>query len=116
MAKWGIQPGNNHHATFVSEGNAQYITVSEGPATVYIAGGAFKKFPGAGPLSGRLIFADRVYGRLTEAEVDGRTFPVCFELEDHTERGRGLVREPNGGADTAKVFSSVTVRAVSKFQ
>jgi serine/threonine-protein kinase len=75
-----------------------------------------KKLPGGNPISGRLIFADRVYGRLTEAEVDGRTFPVCFELEDDHEGGRGLVREPNGGADTAKVFSTVTVKAVSKFQ
>jgi serine/threonine-protein kinase len=116
MAKWGIQLGDNHLATFAVEGSARVITVSEGPTTVYITGGQFKKLPGAAALSGRLIVADRVYGRLTEAEVDGRTFPVCFELEDHHEGVRGLVREPNGGADTAKVFSSVTVKAVSRFQ
>jgi serine/threonine-protein kinase len=82
---------------------------------VYVTGGDFEKLPGATALSGRLIFADRVYGRLTEAEVNGRTVPVCFELEDRTERVRGLVREPNGSADTAKIFSSVTVKAVRKF-
>lgn len=116
MARWGIQPGDNHTGTFKPEGSARFITVSEGPTTVYITGGQFNKFPGAGPLSGRLIFADRVYGRLTEAEVDGRTFPVCFELGDLTGRVRGLVREPNGSAYTAKVFSTVTVKAVRKFE
>jgi serine/threonine-protein kinase len=116
MARWGIQPGDDHLATFEPVRSARVITVSEGPTTVYITGGAFNKLPGAGPLSGRLIFAERVYGRLTEAEVDGRTFPVCFELEDRTERVRGLVREPNGSANTVKVFSSVTVKAVRKFE
>jgi serine/threonine-protein kinase len=116
MAKWGIAPGDIHIATLVTEGSVRVIAVSEGPTTVYITGGAFKKFPGAGPLSGRLIFADRVYGRLTGAEVDGRTFPVCFELEDRTERARGLKREPNGSASSARVLSTVTVKAVSRFE
>lgn len=115
MAKWDIEPGKNHLASFLSRGDPRVITVSEGRTTVYIKGGQFEDMPAA-KLSGRLIFADRVYGRLTEAEVDGRTLPVCFELEDRTERVRGLVREPNGSADTAKVFSSVTVKAVSKFE
>jgi len=116
MAKWGIEPGDNHIATFVTEGRVRYVTMSEGPTTVYVTGGDFEKLPGATALSGRLIFADRVYGRLMEAEVDGRTFPVCFELEDHTEGVRGLVRKPNGSADTPKVFSTVTVKAVRKFE
>jgi len=115
MAKWNIEPGENHLASFLVRGEPRVITVSEGRTTVYTKGGQFEAMPTV-KLSGRLIFADRVYGRLTEAEVDGRTFPVCFELEDHTERGRGLVREPNGSADTPKVFSSVTVKAVSKFE
>jgi serine/threonine-protein kinase len=115
MAKWDIEPGDNHHATFVTRGSARVTTVSEGRTTVYIVGGYFENMP-AVELSGRLSFADRVYGRLTEAKVNGRAFPVCFELEDLTERGRGLVREPNGSADTAKVFSTVKVKAVSKFQ
>jgi serine/threonine-protein kinase len=67
-------------------------------------------------LPGRLIVADRVYGRITEAEVDGRTFPVCFELEDRREYGRGLVREPNGSASSARVWGTVTVRAVRRFE
>jgi len=115
MAKWGIAPGNESVAEFATEGSARVITVSEGPTTVYVSGYDFK-MPGEPALSGRLIFADRVYGRLTEAEVDGRTFPVCFELRDFSERGRGLVRKPNGSADTAKVWSTVTVKTVRKFE
>ena len=116
MAKWGIAPGNLSIASFVTEGSARVITVSEGQTTVYILGNDFRKLPGVTTLSGRLIFADRVYGRLTEAEVAGRTFPVCFELEDRTERVRGLLREPNGSADAPKVFSTVTVKAVREFK
>ncbi len=116
MAEWGIVPGDNHLAKFPIGAGARVITVNEGPATVYITGGDLKKLPGGTVLSGQLIFADRVYGRLTEAKVDGRTFPVCFELEDIEERARGLVREPNGSVDTVKVFSSVTVKAVRKFE
>ncbi|MBZ4416097.1 serine/threonine-protein kinase [Myxococcus sp. RHSTA-1-4] len=115
MANWGIKPGHDHLATFETEHSARVIAVSEGRTTLYITGGQFKNMP-AVELSGRLIFGDRIYGRLTGAKVNGRTAPVCFELEDLTERVRGLVREPNGSADTAKVFSSVTVVAVRKFE
>ncbi|WP_225410783.1 serine/threonine protein kinase [Stigmatella hybrida] len=115
MATWKIIPNNSNLATFPTRGSARVITVSEGQITVYLAG-AFGKLPSSTALSGRLIFGDRVFGRLTEAKVDGRTFPVCFELEDLTERVRGLVREPNGSAGTVKVFSSVTVKAVARFK
>jgi serine/threonine-protein kinase len=116
MAKWNIKPGDNHLASFDPSKGARFITVREGRTTVYITGGDLKGLRGGNPMSGRLIFGDRIYGRLTEVTVNGSTFPVCFELEDHTEGGRGLVREPNGSADTAKTFSTVTVKAVSKFE
>jgi serine/threonine-protein kinase len=116
MAQWGIKPGNTHIATFFAEReNARVISVSEGPTSVYIRGGQFAKMP-AVELTGRLIFGDRVYGRITGAKVDGYTFPVCFELQDHIEHGRGLVREPNGSADTAKVWSSVTLETVTRLE
>jgi serine/threonine-protein kinase len=116
MEKWDIAPGERHLATFDPWVNAHYIEVSEGWNTVYITGGQFEDMPGAAALSGRLIFGERVFGRLTQAQTpDGKTFPVCFELDDE-EGGRGLIREANGGPGTAKVFSSVTVRAVRKFQ
>jgi serine/threonine-protein kinase len=114
MAKWNIEPGDSHPATLVTQGNARFITVSGGRTAVYVLGD-FEDLPGGTALAGRLIFADRVYGRLTEAQVNGRTFPVCFELDDE-QGGRGVVREPNGSADTAKVFSTVDVRAVRKFE
>jgi serine/threonine-protein kinase len=114
MAKWGIKPGYNHAATFGPRGGARVITVSEGRTTVNILGSDFNDMP-TGELSGRLIFAERIYGRITEAKVNGHSFPVCFELHD-IEGGRGLVREPNSSADTAKVFSTVIVQAVSKFE
>jgi serine/threonine-protein kinase len=114
MAKWGIWRGHREGATFFNPPHAQFITVSGGRTTVYIFGD-FGKLRGDAELSGRLILADRVYGRLTEAKVNGRTFPVCFELYDDDE-GRGLIREPNGSADTAKVFSSFDVRPVNKFE
>jgi hypothetical protein len=115
MAKWDIEPGDNHFASFEAWETPSYLTVSEGPTTVYIGGGRFKEMPAA-ELSGRLIVAERVYGRITGAKVDGRTFPVCFELEDLREYGRGLVREPNGSASSARVWGGVTVRAVRRFE
>jgi serine/threonine-protein kinase len=114
MAKWNIEPGDRHLATFVTQGIARFITVSGGRTAVYVLGD-FEELPSAAELSGRLILADRVHGRLTEVKVNGRTFPVCFELDDE-QGGRGVVREPNGSADTAKVFSTVYVRAVRKFE
>jgi len=114
MAKWNIKFGENHPAIFDPRGDARVITVGEGRTTVYILGD-FEDLHSGTALSGHLLLADRVYGRLTTATVDGRTFPVCFELHD-IEGGRGLVREPKGSAETAKVFSSVDVRAVRKFE
>jgi eukaryotic-like serine/threonine-protein kinase len=115
MAKWKINPNYRSIATFVTEGSARVITVSEGQTMVYLAG-SFMKLPSQTALSGRLIVGERVFGRLTEAKVDGRTFPVCFELEDLTERGRGIIRKPNGSAGTSKILSSVTVKAVNRFE
>ena len=119
MVEWGIKVGWGYHysGTFFRPGSgkdAQVITVSEGRTTVYTVTALGLNIP-ANELSGRLIFADRIYGRLTEAKMNGQSVPVCFELHD-IEGGRGLIREPNSSADTAKVFSSVTVKAVSKFE
>jgi serine/threonine-protein kinase len=113
MAQWGIRPGY-HYTVVLARGGARYITVSEGPTTVYGVGDEFRKMPTV-ELSGHLFFADRVYGRITAAKVDGRLLPVCFELED-LDGGRGLIREPNGGADTAKVFSTADLVMVTRFE
>jgi serine/threonine-protein kinase len=115
MAKWGIQPGDKNPGTLDTEGRARAIAVNEGEITVYVLGD-FEELPAGTALSGRLIFGDRVFGRLTQAQTPkGKAFPVCFELHD-IEGGRGLVRERNGGSDTVKVFTSVDVRAVRRFE
>jgi len=96
---------------------SEVISVKEGWTRVQLSGG-FEDLPPAAILKGRLIFGgDRVYGRFIEAqEYKGtRTWPVCMELGD-TSGNRGLELEPGSTADTAKVFSSVTVRAVDRFK
>jgi serine/threonine-protein kinase len=117
MEKLGIKVDmqDSHVATFdPTPKNARDIAVREGRASVFILG-KWKGMPSGTKLSGRLVFGDRIFGRMTEAEVDGRTIPVCVELVD-VEGGRGLLREPNGGPDSAKTFSSVRLEAVRRFE
>ena len=58
----------------------------------------------------------RVYGRLTEAKVpSGETFKVCLEVRD-LRGGRGIPRKVDGELESARIFSSVYVRAVSSFE
>ncbi len=95
---------------------ASYLTVKEGDTTISLLG-EWGKLPDRTLFSGRLIFGDgRVYGRLTEAKVPGGdTFKVCLEIWD-IEGGRGTLREPDGGQERARIFSTVKVRAVSSFE
>ncbi|MGZ3459737.1 MAG: hypothetical protein ACXU86_14675, partial [Archangium sp.] len=92
------------------------IPVREGKTTLLLFGD-WGKLPDGTLLSGRLIFGDgRVYGRLTEAKVPGGgTFKVCLEVGD-VEGGRGAIREPDGGPESARIFSTVNVRAVNSFK
>ncbi|WP_395808979.1 serine/threonine protein kinase [Archangium minus] len=115
MKTLGLDIGNQHPAYFPSPG-AMYITVQEGDTTISLIGD-WGKLPSRTLLSGRLIFGDgRVYGRLTEAKVPGGdTFKVCLEVRDE-EGGRGAIRESNGGPESARIFSTVRVRAVSRFE
>ncbi|MFE8600631.1 serine/threonine protein kinase [Archangium violaceum] len=115
MKTLGIDIGNVWSATFPSPG-ASYITVKEGDTTIELLG-EWGKLPDRTLLSGRLIFGDgRVYGRLTGAKVPGGdTFKVCLEVRDN-RGGRGAVRKPDGGPESARIFSTVNVRAVSSFE
>ncbi len=116
MKERGISPGYVHGGTFflVLEKGPQVTTVSEGRTNVRLIG-PWGTMKGGTIFSGELIFGERVYGRLTQARTKDESFPVCIELWDE-EGGRGLKREPNDGPNTAKVFSTMTLRVVSHFE
>jgi len=112
MKALGIEVGARHYATFLTP-DTMYFTVQEGDTTIRTVLD-WGKLPSKTLLSGRLIFGEgRAYVRLTEAKVPGgETFKVCVEVWDD-EGGRGAKREP---AESARIFSSVRVRAVSSFE
>lgn len=93
-----------------------FISVREGETTLSLVSD-WGKLPDRTLLSGRLIFGGRrVYGRLTEAKVQGGgTFKVCLEVWD-LEGGRGAIREPDGGEESARIFSTVNVTTVRSFE
>ncbi|MGZ3458083.1 MAG: hypothetical protein ACXU86_06200 [Archangium sp.] len=117
MKKLGIGIGNEHPATFhLTPKAASFIPMREGETTLSLVLD-WGMLPDKTLLSGRLIFGDgRVYGRLTEAKVPGgETYKVCLEVRD-LEGGRGAIREPDGGPESAQIFSTVRVGAVSSFE
>ena len=116
MEKFGIHIGDDTEGVFLSGPVAEVIPVKEGWTSMRLAG-RWKGLPDVN-LKGRLLFGgERVYGRLTEAqEAEGsRTWPICMELLNTSEK-RGLELEPGSTADTAKVFNSVVVKAVDRFE
>lgn len=117
MAELGIDIGKSNEAVFLSGGLREYIPVKEGWTRARL-GGRFEGLPTWTILKGRLLFGrERVYGRFTEAqEREGtRTWPICMELLNTSEE-RGLELEPGSTAEVAKVFNSVMVKAVDRFQ
>jgi hypothetical protein len=116
MTKLGIEVGSHKLALFHIDSEPLSITVREGPASVRLHGD-WGQLPHRTSISGRLIFgADRVYGRMTEARTPDGRFPVCLELFPTDLKRRGLEREPDGGPDTPRVWSSVFVKAVDRFE
>ncbi len=118
MEALGIHIGNQEPATFhLTAASASFITVREGNTTLSLIGN-MGKLPDRTLLSGRLIFGEgRVYGRLTDAQVPGgETFKVCLEVRDDEQGGRGSIRQPGGGPESARIFSTVSVRAVNRFK
>ncbi|WP_164021314.1 serine/threonine protein kinase [Pyxidicoccus trucidator] len=121
MKQWGINVGDVHSAVFTASRrmnpSIRIITVKEGPTSLSVSREDWGSMPDY-DLTGRLILGERVHGRLTQAQTrDGKeTFPICMELLDYDERVRGVVREPDGGPDTARVFFGVWVKAVSRFE
>ncbi|WP_434345690.1 serine/threonine-protein kinase [Myxococcus virescens] len=107
MKMLGMEIGDEEVGAFIRE-PSKFITVKEGTAQIFLGGRA--------TLSGRLIIADRVYVRLTRARTEKGTFPVCLEVLDGSGN-RGLEIEGGGGeTGRARVFSAVTVKAVSEFE
>ncbi len=98
-------------------GGAQWMTVSPGWTNVDVFDLPWGRVARQLTLSGELIFGEkRVYGRLTQARSGSDTFPVCIEMFDEEEGGRGLIRKSNGGTTSAKVFSTIKLRAVDHFE
>ncbi|MGZ3460560.1 MAG: hypothetical protein ACXU86_18900 [Archangium sp.] len=119
--KLGIRVGQSVSAYLNPEGGAQVITVREGSSSVQLGPRRPGESGGRIFLSGTLtIGEDRVYGRFTEArdlKSDGQPFPVCFEMRDIFKPGRGaVIRERGGGPDTARIYSTVDVKAVRSFE
>ncbi|WP_309892949.1 protein kinase domain-containing protein [Archangium sp.] len=119
----GIGIGSTGLVSFTRE-NPKFITVREGVTSArLIYGGVREGFPGdrwklptGTILSGRLLFGDgRVHARFTEAQTPtGDTFKVCMEAGD--EGKQGVPAEPDGGPETAKVFATMGVKAVRRFE
>ncbi|XXF79773.1 protein kinase [Myxococcaceae bacterium GXIMD 01537] len=108
MKRLGMKIGDEEGASFV-RGEEKYITVREGAAQI-IMGSDYAT------LSGRLIVGDRLYGRLTRARTSKGSFPVCLEVLD-SSGNRGLeIKSGGGDSEKARVFSAITVKAVSEFE
>jgi serine/threonine-protein kinase len=117
--KLGVRIGQKVSAS-LTEGPTGDITVHEGATSAELGPTHPLKAGGHIILSGTLtISEERVYGRFTEArdrKGDGQPFPVCFEMWDSLKGGRGTIRERNGGPDSARIYSTVDVKAVRSFE
>ncbi|MFY0565890.1 serine/threonine protein kinase [Archangium lansingense] len=118
--KLGVHVGQTFLAVLTREG-AQVITVREGSTSAKLGPRREGESSGRIFLSGTLtIGEDRVYGRFTEArdlKGDEKPFPVCFEMRDEFKGGRGaIISERGEGPDTARIWSTVDVKAVDKFE
>jgi serine/threonine-protein kinase len=94
----------------------EVISVKEGWTLAQQNGGTNTDQPPNTILKGRLFFgSERVYGRFTEAQDGGRTWPVCMELMD-SDKVRGLELESGSTVDTARVFNYLRLKAVDRFK
>jgi hypothetical protein len=57
---------------------ASPVRVREGRVAVYVTGDGKRMRPGTPIIGTVYVAAKRIYGRFTEAKVDGKSVPVCF--------------------------------------
>jgi serine/threonine-protein kinase len=119
MEKLGIM---GQEARFAFErGDGSAALVKEG-WTTFVAWGSWDTEPRIKRLSGKVLFGERVYGRITQATLsDGSTLRVCMELFDgEGEYGgplkRGAWCEPTSSPDTVRVRRTMTVKPVDHFE
>jgi serine/threonine-protein kinase len=117
LEEFDLPYGATHTAILPHEGSAHVITVREGPIEIEVLG-EWEKMPDGTFLTGQLYFGEeRVYARLDKARLPGdRILPVCFEINDQEDRKRGVRKEPGSGRNEARVFSTVEVVTVPRFQ
>jgi eukaryotic-like serine/threonine-protein kinase len=94
-----------------------YIPLQEGDVTAEIIG-RWGGLLDHTIFSGRVVIGqDRVYGRFTEARLPtGERVPVCLQMKTVADPTLGVVMEPGSTATRAIVASSVSVRAVPRFE
>ena len=121
MQRLGISTGDEAGSNFPGASPGR-ITVREGPGARLVLGTPMGQLEAGTVLTGRLLFGkERVYGRFTEAQrPSGETYRVCLEPWGYPKEGygaeRGMLREPNGSADTAKVLAGPRLKAVERFE
>ncbi|MGZ3458949.1 MAG: hypothetical protein ACXU86_10655 [Archangium sp.] len=117
--KLGVRVGDTVSLYYSHLGPSYVVTVHEGSTSVEL-GPIGRQAGGDIFLSGTLTLGEkRVYGRFTQAhnKETGETFPVCFEMRDSFEGGRGaIIRERGGSPDTAGIHSTEKVEAVRSFE
>ncbi|WP_257462720.1 serine/threonine protein kinase [Archangium lipolyticum] len=123
MKQLGIGIGAHESVTFFIDGEPifrKYPTVRPGQQVSLTMGRSYGKLPAHTLYIGTLLFGEgRVYGRFTQAQTpQGWTYTVCFEIYgDPTKpEENGVEMEPGSGPDAAKIFSTVELRAVRRFE
>jgi hypothetical protein len=116
MTSLGIEGGLTHGGGLPEDGRTQTSLLREGPITLRVLG-PWSKLPGNSQLSGRLYFGEqRIYGRFTEVVTpQGDSFPVCIVMED-PRGGYGVRRGPAEGPGTSRVYDTVIIISVRRFE
>jgi serine/threonine-protein kinase len=117
MEQLHISIGDEAAGTFPVVGDSKPVPINQ--FTTFALTENLGELKAGTVLSGHFIFSEtRVYGRFTQAKQarskGGQTYPVCLELK--RGRQRGVEIKQDGGPESAIVFSSARVEAVSSFE